>query len=101
MKVTVGRVVSSKVGRVIGTSSMLVIQAHQEDILEAFIRPCGECLMSVSSFALPESPNMREFPRGAQRAVAFKRSGSEPSCIACVVAPLRRNFYYIDSKQAP
>ena len=61
MKVRVGRVVSSEVGGVIGTSSILVIQAHQEDLLEAFIRPCGECLMPVSSFTLPESPNMREF----------------------------------------
>jgi hypothetical protein len=79
---------------------MLVIQAHQEDIPEAFIHPCGECLMPVSSFAPPEPPNMREFPRDAQRAVAFKRSGSESTCIACVVTPLRQNFYDIDSKQA-
>ena len=38
-----------------GTPTILVIQAHQEDMLEAIIRSCDKFLMSVSGFALHES----------------------------------------------
>jgi len=44
-------------GRLMGSPAILVIQAHQESILDPFIRPSSDVLVFVHSSAIPESPN--------------------------------------------
>jgi hypothetical protein len=49
-------------GPVFGSSSLLVIQAHQESIQEIFIRSSSDFLICVYSSAIPESPKVRMTP---------------------------------------